>query len=107
MKYACVPDYLWIQYIPLNENIAKMYNLSQTYWNYIPEKETSIVAWSNAEKAGLKAWDIIIEVDNKKIDEKTNLSDFIQNKIPWDKISLKVLRLDWSIKKLSLTLWEY
>lgn len=99
--------FLWIQYIPLNENIAKMYNLSQTSWNYIPEKETSIVAWSNAEKAGLKAWDIIIEVDNKKIDEKTNLSDFIQNKIPWDKISLKVLRLDWSIKKLSLTLWEY
>lgn len=99
--------FLWIQYIPLNENIAKMYNLSQTYWNYIPEKETSILAWSNAEKAGLKAWDIIIEVDNKKIDEKTNLSDFIQNKIPWDKISLKVLRLDWSIKKLSLTLWEY
>lgn len=99
--------FLWIQYIPLNENIAKIYNLSQTSWNYILEKETSIVAWSNAEKAGLKAWDIIIEVDNKKIDEKTNLSDFIQNKIPWDKISLKVLRLDWSIKKLSLTLWEY
>jgi S1-C subfamily serine protease len=98
--------FLWIQYIPLNENIAKMYNLSQTSWNYIPEKETSIVAWSNAEKAGLKAWDIIIEVDNKKIDEKTNLSDFIQNKIPWDKITLKILDNNWQTRDITITLQE-
>lgn len=99
--------FAWIQYIPLNENLAKEYNLPVNIWNYIPEREQAIVSGSNAEKAGLKWWDIIQEVDNKKIDEKTNLSDIIQNKIPGDIIKLKVLRWDWSIKNFSLTLWEY
>ncbi len=99
--------FAWIQYIPLNENLAKEYNLPVNIWNYIPEKEEAIVSGSNAEKAWLKWWDIIQEVDNIKIDEKTNLSDIIQNKIPGDTIKLKVLRWDWTTRTLSLTLWEY
>lgn len=99
--------FAWIRYIPLNENIASMYNLSTKIGNYIPENEWTIVKWSNAEKAWLKAWDIIIEADFIKIDEKTNLSDIIQNKIPGDLIKLKVVSKDGKIKNLSLILWEY
>lgn len=99
--------FVGIQYIPLNSDLAKTYNLSLQTWDYIPEKDWTIVTGSNAEKAGLKSGDIIQEADGIKIDERTNLSDIIQNKIPGDKIKLKVLRQDWSIRNLTLTLGEY
>ncbi len=99
--------FAWIQYIPLNADIAKAYNLGVSVWDYIPNKEWTIVAGSNAEKTWINQGDIIQEADWIKIDEKTNLSDIIQNKIPGDTIKLKVLRRDWSVENLSLTLWEY
>lgn len=99
--------FLGIQYIPLNANLAKTYNLSVQTWDYIPNKDGTVVVGSNAEKAWIKAGDIIQEADGMKIDEKTNLSDIIQNKIPGDLIKLKVLRWDWSTKNLTLTLGEY
>lgn len=98
--------FAWISYIPLNKEISKSLGLNLENWDYIPNKEGSIVNWSNADKAWLKAWDIITEVDNIKIDEKTNLSDIVQNKIPWDKIKLKIYRNGDYINK-TLELWEY
>lgn len=98
--------FVGISYIPLNRSLAKTLWLKVSYWDYIQDKEGSIVANSNADKAWLKWWDIITKVDNIKIDEKTHLSDIIQNKIPWDKINLEILR-NWETRKISLELWEY
>ena len=47
---------------------------------------------SPAEKAGLQTYDVIKEVDQKKIESTSDISDIISNKEVGDKIMFKVLR---------------
>lgn len=47
---------------------------------------------SPAEKAGLKAYDVIKEVDQKKIEDTSDLSEIISDKEVGDKIMFKVIR---------------
>lgn len=99
--------FIWINYLPINDSIAKELWLNVNYWAYIANEEWSIVKWSSAEKSWIKAWDIVLEVDWEKIDVSTPLQNLIQNKIPWDTINLKVLKSDWEEKDIQITLWEY
>ncbi|MDD4151677.1 MAG: trypsin-like peptidase domain-containing protein, partial [Candidatus Gracilibacteria bacterium] len=98
--------FVGISYIPLNRSLAKTLGLKVSYGDYIQNKEGSIVKGSNAQKSGLKGGDIITKVDNIKIDEKTHLSDIIQNKIPGDKINLEILR-NGETRKIVVELGEY
>lgn len=59
-----------------------------------------IVAGSSAEKAGLRAGDIIIEIDNQKLEEKNDLAKLIANKKVGDSVALVVWR---DGKKINLT----
>lgn len=99
--------FIWINYLPINDSIAKELWLSVNYWAYIANEEWSIVKWSSAEKAWFNAWDIVLEVDWEKIDVSTPLQNLIQNKIPWDTISLKVLKSSWEEKNIEIVLGEY
>lgn len=99
--------FIWISYLPVNDNIASELWLKVNYWAYIPKENGSIATWSIAEKSWLKAWDVILEIDWSKINLETPISSLIQNKIPWDKIELKVLKESWEEKLLNLELWEY
>jgi len=99
--------FIWINYIPLNLSISKEIWLDLEYWAYIPEKEDVIAKWSIAEKSWIKWWDIILEIDWVKIDINNNIADLIQNKIPWDKIKLKILTKEKIEKIMFLELWEY
>ena len=47
---------------------------------------------SPAEKAGLKPYDVIKEIDEKKIDSTSDVADIIQNKELNDRIMIKVIR---------------
>ena len=54
--------------------------------------EAAITPGSAADKAGLKAGDIILEVDGVKITQNNSLGKMIRSHLPNDKITLKVLR---------------
>lgn len=99
--------FIGINYIPINEALMQQLWLKVNYWAYIPKEEGSIIVWSIAEKSWIKPWDIILSVDWIEINLETPISSIIQNKIPGDKINIKILKESWEEKTLSLKLWEY
>ena len=54
--------------------------------------EEAVIPSSAAQRAGLKEFDIIMEIDNQKITENNYLSDILESSKIGDKIILKVLR---------------
>lgn len=99
--------FIWISYLQINDSIATELWLKVNYWAYIPFEDWSIVPNSIAQKSSIKPWDIILEIDWIKITLNNTIPSLIQNKIPWDKINLKILKESWEEQILSLELWEY
>jgi len=66
---------------------------------------TEVVKGSPAEKAGLKAGDIIVDVDNQKITGSDEVRQAISEKEKGDKVNLQVMR-DKRLKDFSVTLTE-
>lgn len=99
--------FIWINYIPISESIKNQYKLNTDNWLYIINQETSVVNWSPAEIAWIKPWDIITKIDWKNIWIDFDLNQFIQNKIPGEKINMSLIR-DWKDKEINITvtLWE-
>lgn len=56
------------------------------------EVVTDVVSDSPADKAGFEEDDVIIAVDNTKIDDETELGDIIADRDPGDKVSITLLR---------------
>lgn len=90
-------------YFPAIENKDFMESLNWTFewiWSYVEMEKPWIlkiispIPNSPSEKAGLQWWDIIINVDGKKILETTSLSESISwIKWPkWTKVELTILR---------------
>ena len=102
--------FVGIKYIILNQENAKEGELPVNYGAYIVKSEggedLSIIANSPAEKAGLKEEDVILEVDGKKISENNTLKTIIQDYLPGDTITLKVLR-NGNEFSLKITLGEW
>ena len=69
-------------------------------------KVTSVLKESAAEKAGLKAGDIITKIDDKKIDANHSITEAIKGKKPGEKVSITVLR-DGKEQKLSAELGKW
>ena len=69
-------------------------------------KVTSVLKESAAEKAGIKAGDIIIKIDEKKIDENNSITEAIKGKKPGEKVAVTVLR-DGKEQKLSAELGKW
>lgn len=100
-KYGKIKrPYIWVVVVPINNYTKADFNISVDYGNYINEIDPQ----SNAKSSWLKVWDIILEANSEKLINK-NLSDIIQNKIPWDKLDLKIYR-DSEIKNIELIIWE-
>ncbi|GCF10504.1 S1C family serine protease [Dictyobacter arantiisoli] len=53
---------------------------------------TQLVAGGAAEKAGIKAGDVIVQIDNANIDAISNLQDALISKNPGDKVTVKIYR---------------
>lgn len=98
--------FLWINYISIDENVSKKLWINYTYGAFIPNDWENISPWSIADKSWISKWDIILEIDNIKITSQIPIPAIIQNKIPGDSISVKILKKDWSIKTINLKLWE-
>jgi len=66
---------------------------------------TEVIEGSPAEEAGLKAGDVILEIDDRKVEDTGELFEAISEKEKGDRIELVVLR-NKSHKKFSLTIEE-
>ncbi len=112
-KYGTIKKpFIWINAIINSPWIQKELWLKVNYWAFIPELEWSVIQWSNAEKAWIEPWDLILEIDWIEIDLNNPLSSILQTKVPWDTIKLKVLKKkkgnqeNWEEKIIELILWE-
>jgi S1-C subfamily serine protease len=96
MKYGKIRrPFLGIRYIVLNKELAKLHKLPVSYGALIIREslgERAVVEGSSADKAGLKEYDIILEINGEKITEKNPLGSILQKYEVGNEISLKVLR---------------
>lgn len=87
--------FLGIRYIPITEEIQKENNLSVDYGILIirgeEREELAVVPGSPADKAGLVENDIILEINDRKINQENSLSQLIQQYQVGELIRLKVL----------------
>jgi serine protease Do len=87
--------YLGVKYIILNEQIAKTNKIECCYGALIVREmfgEPAVAKNSSAEKAGLKEYDIILEINGKKITQDNSVNDILSECAIGEKIYLLVLR---------------
>lgn len=86
--------YLGVRYLIVTPEIAKKQNLPVDYGALVrgTEDGPGVMPGSPAEKAGLQAEDIILEVDGKKIGKDSPLSEVISDYKVGDTVTLKVNR---------------
>ena len=91
--------FIGISGIDLNAETAKTYNLVEGVY------VKSVEAFSAAEKAGLKAGDVIIEVEGKSIKTMNELNEVKNSHKIGDELKLKINR-NGTEKEITLTLGE-
>ncbi len=94
--------YLGITPQAVDENIAKALDLKEVRGALVAEVHED----TPAEKAGLKAEDVIVALDGEKIRDDVHLRAAVGTKTPGTKITLTVIR-DGKEKKIKVTLGEY
>ncbi len=98
---------LGVRYLVITEEVMEKEGLTVDHGAILRgfEGESAIVKDSPADKAGLKAEDIILEVDGIKITEARSLLSIVQKHSVGDTLNLKILRDDKEIM-ISVTLEE-
>jgi len=95
-KYGKIKvPFLGIRYIILDGEIAQVNKLPVDYGALIVREtlgEPPIIKGSAAEKAGLKEFDIILELNGEKITTETTLAEILQKHKVGSEVNLKVLR---------------
>ncbi|MGB9598430.1 MAG: S1C family serine protease [Minisyncoccales bacterium] len=95
-KYGKIKrPYLGVRYVILNKEIAHFHKLPVDYGALVVREsfgEQAVIKNSPADKAGIKEYDLILEINNEKITEKNPLTDILQKYKIGDKINLKILR---------------
>ena len=96
LKYGKIQrPFLGIRYFVLNKEISQANKLPVDYGALIVREnlgEKAIVKNSAADQAGLKEYDIILELNGEKINEENPLTDILQKYKIGEEISLKILR---------------
>lgn len=86
--------YLGVRYIPIDSQIQKANNLDYNYGVIIKGgqllTDLAVIPGSPADKAGLVENDIILEIDGKKIDQDSSLTDLISKYDVDDEVMLKI-----------------
>lgn len=108
-KYGKIKrPFLGIRYIILNDQIAKINKLPVNYGALIVREslgEPPVIPNSPAEKAGLKEYDIILEIDGERITEENSLADILSKKEIGQTIEVTLLR-EGKIEKVKISLEE-
>lgn len=87
--------FLGVRYLILDEKMQKENKLPVDYGALIMREtlgETAVVPKSSAAKAGLQEFDIILEMDGKKITPELTIQDIMQEHKIGDKVKIKILR---------------
>jgi len=96
IKYGKIKrPFLGVRYIVLDKEISKANKLPVDYGALIVREsfgEPAVLKESAADRAGLKEYDIILEINGKKITEENPLADILAEYKIGDEIPLKVLR---------------
>ena len=95
------PERAWlgITYVPINASVAATYKLAVSAGALI----VAVTPNGPAAKAGLREDDIVTAVDQRTIDENTNITDVIKDKKPQDHVQMTVLR-DGSTQTIDIAL---
>jgi serine protease Do len=105
-----VRPWLGVRYILISEEIAKENQLEKDYGALIVrgQKQTdlAVIPGSPADKAGLVENDIVLEINDQKIDEEHPLAREIAKFKPGEEITLKVLHKGGE-KEIQVILGEY
>lgn len=90
-----VRPFLGVRYMMLNQRIATANDLPVDYGALIVKgrnpEDLAVVPGSPADKAGLEANDIILEVNGQKIDQNHSLARILAKHNPEDEVELKIL----------------
>jgi S1-C subfamily serine protease len=102
-----VTPFLGVRYITITKDFAKTEKLNRDYGALLAarEIEPAVVPGSPAEKAGLKAGDIILELNGQRVSMEQTLASLIQNQSAGDTVTLKVFR-DGKEQEVKVTLEE-
>jgi len=87
--------FLGVRYILINKDLAQMQKLPIDHGALIIREtlgEEAVVAGSAADRGGLKEYDIILEINGEKIDEKNPLANLLQKYKINEEIPFKVRR---------------
>ena len=83
-----VRGWLGVQIQPLSDDMARTYKMKDNKGALVSD----VTSESPAEKAGLKADDVVVGVDGKGIEDNNDLSRYIASKSPGSTVNLRVLR---------------
>jgi len=90
-----VYPFLGVRYALVDDIIKQKYNLSVDYGVLVlkgSKGEPAVISGSAADKAGVKAKDVILEFNGEKITTNSKMSEIIRKYNPEDKVTLKILR---------------
>ncbi len=89
-----VTPYLGVRYISVTKELAEKEKLASDHgaWLSASADEPAVALNSPAAKAGLKAGDLVLEINGQRIDADHSLASYVQNQQVGDEISLKVIR---------------
>lgn len=90
-----IRPYLGVRYLQITPEVQKQNELTVDYGVLVVRgqqaSELAVIPGSPADKAGIVENDVILEVDGKKLDENTSLSQHVGQKGAGDNITLKIL----------------
>jgi serine protease Do len=90
-----IMPFLGVKYVLISKEMAQANKLPVENGALVVREalgESPVVKGSAADKAGIKEWDIITEVDNEKITIKNPLANILQKCKIGEKTTFKVLR---------------
>mgnify|MGYP001563906725 CR=1 FL=1 len=103
-------SFLGIRYLVINEDLVKKNQLTVDYGVLVSRGESrtdlAVIPGSPADKAGIVENDIILSVDETKINEEYSLSSLVGRRSPGDVINVRILR-HGEEKDVAVTLGEF
>lgn len=90
-----IRPWLGVRFVPIDTAYAKLNNLAFDYGAQIvigDSSSSAVIPGSPADKSGLLAGDIILSLNDQRVDKTHSLANIISKKFPGDTVSLHIAR---------------